>query len=362
MERIVIDKINYFVEVKKYEVALCYYGKTDDTPFFPLNKEVVRFPICLDYKKKSLLDKLSILYNVNREIDKFVSNFKPDIIINVDMHLVRWLLPFKFKNIPKIIELHFSYLGLQMINKENSSGNLLKNRVNILLRRFFYPLYNKCIVLIEEDRKNWGFKNIAVIPNFTSLPQYPTDMIAKRSKTVVNVGRLFPQKNHILLIEAWGIVHQQEPEWTLEIWGEGKLRNELESKIAKHGLQNSVFLKGVSTNIGDVYRSASFFVLSSKYEGLPLVLIEALQFGLPCVCFAIDGTKGIIKDGINGFLVEEMTPEALANKILEQIRSNNTSQMSINAINSARDFDKTTIMGKWCKLFEELETNNEVKN
>ena len=351
MERIVIDKINYFVDVAHFDVALCYFGSRSDAPFYTLDKRVTCYPIEKDYRVHSIGQKLSLLFYINKEISRIICHYKPDVLINVDMSYVKWLLTFRFRSIPKLVELHFSYKGMMLMNEEHVGKSFFKQKKNIILRRICYSFYNKCVVLTEADRYNWRISNIAVIPNFTNLQVPESDVVHNSCKTVINIGRLFPQKNHSLLLDAWKIVHQEKSEWKLEIWGEGILYDLLKNKIESLNLSDSVFLMGVSTHVEDVYNRASFFVLSSKYEGLPLVLIEAMQFGLPCVSFSIDGTSDIIKDGENGILIDKMNAESLADGIIRMIDSKSVLQMSNNAKKTAKAFSKEKIMNKWITLF-----------
>lgn len=354
MERIVIDKINYLADVVHYEIYLSYYGNKQEVSLFPISERIVLLPLNIQHKNLSLSQKLLNIRCLKRFYTKIVNEIKPDVIVNLDMHMLTWFLPFWFRNVPKVIELHFSYKGISIMNEEHFPHNRMKRQLNILLRKSIYPFYDRFVVLTNCDKKKWGYNNIEVIPNFTNLTEPDKDNSFPSNKTVVNVGRLFPQKNQSILLDAWKLVYQQEPDWTLEIWGEGKLKSALENKINSLGLNDTVFLKGVSTHIGDVYNRASFFVLSSKYEGLPLVLIEAMMFGLPVVCLSIDGTNEIVKDRENGYLVKSMTAEALAEAILKMIRTNDFSRISDNARKSAKAFNKENIMQKWIALFGEL--------
>ena len=121
------------------------------------------------------------------------------------------------------------------------------------------------------------------------------------------------------------------------------------------GLKDIIHLKGISQNIEEEYPNYSLFVLPSRYEGFPLVLVEAMQFGLPCIGFNISGNNAIIEDGENGHIVMERTPEALAEKIIDVISNNDKmKEMSVNAVTSVQRFDKDRVMGMWNNLFEEL--------
>lgn len=353
IERIVIDKINYLTSLNEYEVTLAYYGSGEDVPFYPIDDRVALKSIGHQRMGTSFVKKISSFIHLPRIVNRIIDDTNPDIIINANTILVSWLLPFIHKKIPKIVELHFSYVGMKIISEEMYGNNLLKKRFNYYLRKWGYPLYDRCVLLTNEDKRDWGFKNAVVIPNFTSLHFHSDTKVEKRN-VVVNVGRLASPKNQKLLIDSWKIVNQHEPEWQLEIWGDGTLRDNLKNQIISLGLEDSVKLKGVSNHIPDVYQYSSFFVLSSRYEGMPLVMIEALQAGLPCVCCAVNGVRGTIIDDYNGYIVEEMTPNALAEGILKMIQSTRRNDMAKNAIKSSVKYNKDIVMRQWIDLFGSL--------
>lgn len=351
IERIVINKINYLAEQGGYSVSLSYYGTKSDVPFFEISSKVGLFPLGKNNTGSSFLKKVLSSFRLTVLIRKTIRTADPDIVVNANAVMISWLLPFIKRNIPKVVELHFSYEGLQIINGELYGKNWLKKDFNHLLRKWGYPKYDRCVLLTNDDLKAWRFKNAIVISNFTNIIpsecQYNSD-----SKTVVNMGRLAPPKNQKMLVEAWNRVYRQFPDWRLEIWGDGSLKTDLENQIQSAGLEHVVKLMGVSADVTEVYRRASFFVLSSRYEGQPLVMIEALQCGLPCVCTAVNGVKETIINGYNGCLVDEMTPEALAESIIGMIGSTCREEMSRNAIESSKRFDKEVVMKQWEDLFK----------
>ncbi len=354
IEHIVIDKINYLAGLDGYHVSLAYYGTSHDKPFFTINDRVSLVPMGEQSMGSSLILKLCSFMKLPSKVKAIIDMERPDVIVNANTILVSWLLPFIRRSIPKVVELHFSYAGMKIISEEMYGRNWLKKEFNYLLRKWGYSKYDRCVLLTDEDLRDWRFKNAIVIPNFTNVKPIEYKIADKR-KTVVNVGRLSPPKNQKVLVEAWKIVNQNAPDWDLEIWGNGEFHDDLIMQISDLGLEGKVRLMGVSHNISEVYHYASFFVLSSRYEGQPLVMIEALQSSLPCVCFAVNGVRGTIRDGENGYIIEDMTVEALADGILKMIKNkNDIPVMAEKARLSAKAFDKKTIMERWTSLFEKL--------
>ena len=146
MERIVIDKINYLVN-KGYKVALAYYGSKYDMPFFYIDKDVKLIPILNVNSYRKFLDKIKLVPKLFYSLLDIISEENPDVIVNANVQIVSWILPFIRKDIPKIIELHFSYEGLQIMNEEIYGNNRIKILINNFLRKYLYPVYDKCVLL-----------------------------------------------------------------------------------------------------------------------------------------------------------------------------------------------------------------------
>lgn len=357
IERIVIDKVNYLSQISGYELHLVYYGKSDTKSFYPIDEAVKLWAIEEDTSTHSFVKKLNSISHIYHEVCKVVDLACPDVMVNANARIISYFLPLIYRRIPKIVELHFTYEGLQIMNEEIYGRNSWKSAINNALRRFFYAQYHKCVVLVNDDIMAWGFKNLIVIPNFTNL-SFPHMSDSKREKMVINVGRLEDQKDHQILISSWGMVKQKYPDWKLEIWGGGSLKDVLQKQINKAGLQDCVLLRGTTQHIDKEYARASFFALSSKYEGMPLVAIESMTAGVPCVSFDISGIKDVITNGEDGMIVEQHTPEAFAQGILKMIENPEMiASMSVKSKAKVKNFDKTQVMKKWIGLFETLETD-----
>ena len=172
----------------------------------------------------------------------------------------------------------------------------------------------------------------------------------------IAVGRLVNQKNYESLIRAWAIVYQHHRDWRLEIWGDGALRKCLEELICRLNLEAAVSLKGYTDDIQSKYISASFLVCSSLFEGLPLMMIEAMSAGLPIVSYDCPcGPKDLIQDGKNGFLVPIGDEALLAERICQLIEDEYLRQnMGAAALERAKDFSLEKVLPMWTSLFKEL--------
>ena len=149
---------------------------------------------------------------------------------------------------------------------------------------------------------------MVVIPNPVSVPPTSKDASSKPDRTrkvLLAVGRFEPQKDHKVLLEAFGLVAVDFPEWNLRIVGDGELRPRLEAQARELGLQERIQLPGVTKEIGREYAGADLFVMPSLYESFGLATAEALTHGLPAIGFAdCPGTNELIIHDRNGILVQ----------------------------------------------------------
>jgi len=211
------------------------------------------------------------------------------------------------------------------------------------------------VTLVERDREEYrallgDAVRIECIPN--GVPELPGPPAALDGRTVVAVGRLTRQKGFDRLIPAFAQVVRTHPEWTLRICGAGGERKRLERLIARHELHNHVLLLGTVEHVEEQLRRASVFVMSSRFEGLPMALIEAMSKGLPVVSFdSPTGPADVIQDGRSGLLVAEGDINGLARAMLTVIEDESLRRrLAAGAIARASDFSTEAIGPRWDAL------------
>lgn len=219
-----------------------------------------------------------------------------------------------------------------------------------LLTFLLYPL-SKGVIFQTNHAKSCFPKVIqnkaSVIPNPIDI-DFDFSKNKKLNKSVVAVGKLMEQKNHKLLIEAFGDVCDDFPEYKLYIYGEGELKNKLVKLINKKNLQNNVFLQGRTKNIFDAVYHADLFVLSSNYEGLSNALLESMMLETPVVSTNCAGSNEIIIDGFNGSLAEVNDRLGLANAIKENLKNYEKSRaMAKNAKKSVENYSLNKVCISW---------------
>jgi glycosyltransferase involved in cell wall biosynthesis len=223
-----------------------------------------------------------------------------------------------------------------------------------------YGRLDALAVLTEQDAEAYrallGDKapRLARIPNTVQATDNPkADLDAK---IVLAAGRLTPQKGFDLLIPAWRTVAAKRPDWKLVIRGRGERRAQLEGLIAEHGLEEHVTLGTAARRLRQRMSEASIYVLSSRFEGFPLVLLEAMEAGMAVVAFDCPtGPADIIEDHRNGLIVPARDVDALGAALLEMIEDDELRRRcAAGAIESARDYTMDAVGPRWDALLAEL--------
>ena len=220
------------------------------------------------------------------------------------------------------------------VSERNNPWVMPDVKITRALRVLAYPFAKGIIFQTEMARSFFGKriqKKSIVLQNPIEEKRIPQQYQGKRRKKIVAVGRLHKQKNFSFLIQAYAMFRRGHPEYELQIYGEGEQKEALENEIRELELTDCVFLKGSCEDVLSRINDASMFVLSSDYEGMPNVLIEAMCMGMPVIATDCPsgGPRSLITDGKNGLLVpvadktamvhamERMTNEEYAQKLAD---------------------------------------------
>lgn len=368
MERVITNKANYLAQKYNYEVVILTYEKSEEQ-FFKLDSKVKVINLGIDYLKVSdnkniFIRKIKNIYKFKKHQKRFeeiVKRLNPDIITTWERISSSICINSNIK-CKKIIECHVDKKNFIDVERKNLIYKIL-DRYRNKKEKDNIGKWDKLIVLTNEGKLEWekekNIKNIEVIPNFLSF--YPLKTSECKNKTIISVGRLELQKGYDELIEVWNKLFQKYSDWKLEIYGEGSLKKELQEKIDKLGMTNSLLLKGVDKNIMDKYLKSSIYVMSSRYEGFGMVLVEAMACGLPVISFDCPcGPKDIIKDGEDGFLIRNRDLNEMANKLEFLIKNEEKRKnMGEKAHQNIARYSKDKVMLQWKNLFEELVNKKE---
>jgi glycosyltransferase involved in cell wall biosynthesis len=222
-----------------------------------------------------------------------------------------------------------------------------------------YPSLDAVTVLTERDHRTYARAlgdavRLEQIPN--AAPELAAAAPTLDRPVVVAAGRLTTQKGFDLLIGAFAQVADRHPGWTLRICGDGPQRRRLQALILEHGLSNDVLLMGAVDRLDEQMAQASLYVLSSRFEGLPMVMIEAMSLGLPVVSFDCPtGPREVIQNGRSGVLVEDGDVDALARAMLAVIDDpEHRRRLGAGAAQRAKDYALDSIGPRWEALIAEL--------
>lgn len=176
-------------------------------------------------------------------------------------------------------------------------------------------------------------------------------------RSVLALGRLTRQKGFDYLLDAWAVVIRRVPDAHLTLVGEGEDKATLRARARRLGLGERVTFSPFVDDVAQLYRAASLFVLSSRFEGLPMVLLEAQTHGLPIVAFDCPyGPREIITDGIDGVLCEAGNPQALAEGLIRLLENSPEREaMSVAARQASGRYALPAVLDQWNRLFAEME-------
>lgn len=321
-----------------------------------VEKKDVPFPIYDSVQYKVLIPQSKrvrkVLFPAARELRNFLKENEIQVVISIGtMPNLFWIIATLGLNVKVVFSDHMSidydqdgklyafsrYLGAKCADKIIT---LTKSNSDSYIRKFNVPtervdyIYNWYSEINTEHEYNLN------------------------SKKLITVARFSKQKGFDLLAEVTGKVLTKFPDWTLEIYGDGSqdIKSDFLDRINKKGVQNQVKIMGNVKGMEKIYPGHSIYVMTSYYEGLPLVLLEAQQFNLPIVSFDCPtGPSEIIEESKNGYLVKcydsKLMSEKISRLILDAELRKSFSENS--KINNDK-FSKQTIIMKWNNLIEEL--------
>lgn len=360
MERVLANKANFLAQ-HGHDIVILTTDQQGRKPYFEMDSSIIHKDFNINYiedTSKGILNRV-VLFLVKqnlhkKRLKKLLAELNADVVISMFDHDASFLYKIKDGS-KKVLEIHFSrYKRLQYGRKGlNGLIDRLRSGNDLSIAK----KYDRFVVLTHEDKSYWGnLENIQVIPNANSF--VPNGFAKMTNKQVIAVGRYDYQKGFDDLIKAWAIVHKKQADWKLKIYGSGPLKSDLQRLICELGLEESVELCPPVQNIEKEYKSSSILAMTSRYEGLPMVLLEGQSCGLPMVSYACKcGPTDIIDEGKNGYLVDEGDIPSFAEKLIFLMENRDLrTQMGLESQVKSKDFSEDVIMKQWTDLFDTLLT------
>ena len=361
-DRVIIEKANYLAE-HGLDVIITVASHALAEPCYEISEKVRLIDFGIDFHQQyghHLFYRAFIYFVMMRRYRRALKELlffeRPDIVITTLGREIDFITKIHDGSV-KIGESHIAKNYVRNLHLMEQNGF-----VHQMIARYWRWKMDKLVkqldalvLLTQHDADSWnGLTKTVVIPN--SLPFFPEKPSTCNQKQVIFVGRLNEQKGLEYLIETWERVHQKHKDWILQIYGDGEQRDLLLHLIREAKLEDAVVVNQSTRQIMDKYLESSIFLLTSRFEGFGMVLIEAMACGVPVVSFDCPwGPADIIKNGEDGFLVEYLNTTEAAEKVVQLIESPELRmKMGIRARENVQRYSRNTVMKQWIELFYSL--------
>ncbi len=317
--------------------VICIYGQKEGND---LEKSVEAAGIPIRYLGKPLGFSMKAAGDLFRELDRFC----PQVVhthLSACVYCAPWVIARRttmlhtVHNMPEHELIRPKRLVMRLLYRSGRAVPVgISREIRDLTQEYYHPRRSAELVY-----------NPVSIERFSSVPKRE-----HAAFTVLNVGRLSEQKNQQLLIRAFSALHRDNADSELFILGEGPKRQDLEELIRREGLESCVHLPGNITDPEKYYAGADIFALSSAYEGLPLVLLEAMAASLPIISTDVGGVKDLVAK--NGILTENGNREQLAEAMIRLMKEPELRRKMGNcSFARVQEFDSPVIAGEYEKLY-----------
>lgn len=343
IERAVVNTANLF-SGKGHTVTLIILDETNKS-FYPVDSlvHVVNHPLSFGITPEgNVISRKIKLMNDVFALKRILKRYYPDILICTEYPFVAAaiLAGARSKSTVYAWE-HHHHAWLQ------------KSPFWEKLCKYAYPKTDAVICLNQTEATHYATKaKVAVIPNFVDVQEAQQAELTEQC--LLTIGWLIPRKGIDYIMQAAKQILRANPGWTWKLIGNGEMKQQVVDFIAAEKLENRLILQEpVSASIGDEYRKAYCYVMASRFEAFPLVLLEALSHGLPCISFDCpSGPSEIIQQGEDGLLVEKENVPALVSAVQSLIDNKALRQkMSVKARKNIARYSPETVYGKWAALF-----------
>lgn len=343
-ERVSTIIASELAKIEEYNIIFLSLYEKHLTLSYEINKSIKRFKL---YEKP--LRAMTNIIPISYKLLKFVKDNNIDIIVDIDGILDIFSLIVKaFTKIKVISWEHYNFYHYSKIP--------YRKYIRMLSGRF-----SDVIITLTEQDKEYYKSNIKIKGHIEAInnPILGLNNIKccdLNSKTILSVGRLTKQKGFDMLIDIAHVVLNNHLDWKWIVLGEGEERETLENRVKELNLQNRLIFKGNVRDIDEYYKKSSILVLTSRFEGLPMTLLEGKAYQMPMVSFDIKtGPKECIINNRNGYLIKAFDLKEMEEKLSnlmedEGLREN----FSKHSLDDTKKFSLEIIIDKWKDIFREI--------
>jgi glycosyltransferase involved in cell wall biosynthesis len=367
---------------RDYEVSLVTLVRNNDEPYFTLNPRVELVPLedrmdpsnpggmrprprqdkaqpprvrQLDRRPSTLMPGAHSSFSayVDELMRRHLESLKPGVIVSTRPEFTVAALRWSHPDAIVVQQEHLSFVGRKKRLRDGSR--------DLVLRRGLERPVDAFLTLTDADLGRWqrfvgeSDTRWGVIPNAT--PFDVDEPATLSSRTVLAAGRFTHQKGFERLVAAFAPLAESHPDWQLHIYGDGELWEQISAQVEDLHVGDRIQLKGITSEFEAVLKEASVYAMSSRFEGLPMVLLEAFSKGVPPVSFDCpEGPRQLIEDGVNGLLVPEGDVPALTDALRRVMDDDGLRRrLGAGALRSAAEYHVDTVVERWISLFEELD-------
>lgn len=361
IERVLTSRVNY-LKAQGYDISIltCDYNGRPTAygidPSIPITNFGINYAedFCVPLHKR-IINTIRKMRIHKKMMTEYLMRERPDIVVTTQL-VETSFLPSIGDGSKKVQELHGSYLMYRQ-EKKPKPFTLHSLLVHSYSWRdaYFLRKFDAVGCLTEEDYTLRGKpRNMYVIPN--AIPFTPIGQATLDDKIILAVGRFTSQKDFASLIEIWHSVAHKYPQWKLRIVGEGYLQDTLEKQIQRLKLSSSIELLPFDKDIQAYYLGASIYAMTSRFEGMPMTLIEAQSLGLPIVSYSCPcGPRDIITQGETGYIVTPGDKADFAGKLEQLIEDAELrKRMGASAVVASNRYNIGSVMTQWEDLFRKL--------
>ena len=362
VEKFITNTANMLVEDNEVEIISTY--RIFEKPVFDLNpkikityllenlkpnqkeffESIKKFKI-ISFVKQSFIA-LKILYLKKSKMKRAVKEIESDIVISTRPMHNKILSKYGKSSIRKIATEH---------NYNGNKNSYIKKVVNSCKNIDCLVIASKQLCEIYSKKMTKCKCKVINIP--LSLDSVPNETVDLEKKEITYIGRLSKEKGILDLIDVFRIIHNQDKDVILNLIGEGKEEKTIKKRIQKYKLENNVILHGYKNKDGieKILLNTAIGINTSYTESFGLAVLETMSYGIPCIAFSTaEGLKEIIKNDINGYLIEKRNFEEMAGKALELIKNKEKRlELSKNAQGTTKAYTQEEIKKSWLNILKE---------